>query len=307
LALGTGLGTAAETWIDAGKNTCERDDKTQTKNQFMSSQAFHRTPCGRVQETTVWEWLELGNLEFFDPVAREYDRDKFLQQFNQNINKIEEVMWQLNGLASTTEELKEEHLRSASNGDQKADPLLKIISQCGTVVKRRVEPCCQEEKQTEAERITSRKNRGNKNRRLETWLHASARGAGRKDQSKILQTSMAKSTQQQNLVPMTFTSLEGSTKVQTWFLSKFFNSSCMALTQLESKRACPISRGSKRATKSEFEKQEIWADLEERVTLSFRLPMICWGGCAFWMWEGALGSETISPSTHDASTAAVRR
>jgi hypothetical protein len=59
-----------------------------------------------------------------------------------------------------------------------------------------------------------------------------------------------------HLVHMTFTSLEGSTKVQTWFLSKFSNSSCMALTQLESERACPTSQGSKRATKSVFEKQE---------------------------------------------------
>jgi hypothetical protein len=33
--------------------------------------------------------------------------------------------------------------------------------------------------------------------------------------------------------------------------------------------------------------------------------MICWGGCVFWMWEGALGSEMISPSTRDASTATV--
>jgi hypothetical protein len=30
----------------------------------------------------------------------------------------------------------------------------------------------------------------------------------------------------------------------------------MALTELESERACPTSRGSKRATKSVFEKQE---------------------------------------------------
>jgi hypothetical protein len=42
------------------------------KNHFMSSQAFHRTPCGRVRETTNWEWLELENLEFFDPVAQEH-------------------------------------------------------------------------------------------------------------------------------------------------------------------------------------------------------------------------------------------
>jgi hypothetical protein len=41
-----------------------------------------------------------------------------------------------------------------------------------------------------------------------------------------------------------------SIKVQTWFLSKFSNSSCMALTQLELERACSISRGSNKATKS---------------------------------------------------------
>jgi hypothetical protein len=28
-------------------------DKNQTKNQFWSSQIFHRTPCGCVRETTM--------------------------------------------------------------------------------------------------------------------------------------------------------------------------------------------------------------------------------------------------------------
>jgi hypothetical protein len=74
----------------------------------------------------------------------------------------------VNGLASRTEELRVEHRCSGSSGDWKVDLLLKMIFQCGTVVKRRAEPCCQEEKQTEAERITSRKKRGSKNRRLET-------------------------------------------------------------------------------------------------------------------------------------------
>jgi hypothetical protein len=110
----------------------------------------------------------IRNLELFDPVAQEYDRDEFLQQSNHNTNKIEEVMWQVNGLVSRTEELRAEHLRSGSSGDWKAELLLKMIFQRGTVVKRRAEPCCQEKKQTEAERITSRKNRGSKNRRLET-------------------------------------------------------------------------------------------------------------------------------------------
>jgi hypothetical protein len=57
-----------------------------------------------------------------------------------------------------------------------------------------------------------------------------------------------------HLVPITFTSRGGSTKVQTWFLSKFSNSSCMALTQLKSERACPTSRGSNKATKRVFVK-----------------------------------------------------
>jgi hypothetical protein len=79
----------------------------------------------------------------------------------------------------------------------------------------------------------------------------------------------------------------------------------MALTQLESEWVCPISRGSKRTTKSAFKKQERCADLDERVTLSFMLSMIYWGRYTFWMWEGAPGSETISLSTRDASTAVV--
>jgi hypothetical protein len=159
LTLGTELGTVAEIWIDAGKNTCERDDKTQIKNQFMSSHVFHWIPCRRVKGTTIWDRLELGNLELFNLIAQEYDRDEFLQQSNHNTNKIKEVMWQLTGLASRTKELRAEHLRSGSSRDRKADLLLKTISQRGIAVKRRAEPCYQEEKQTEAERIMSRKNR----------------------------------------------------------------------------------------------------------------------------------------------------
>jgi hypothetical protein len=79
----------------------------------------------------------------------------------------------------------------------------------------------------------------------------------------------------------------------------------MALTHLESERPCLTSRGSKRATKRVFMKQERWADLEDHVTLSFRLPMICWSRCAFWTWEGARDSEMFSPSTRDASTATM--
>jgi hypothetical protein len=57
-----------------------------------------------------------------------------------------------------------------------------------------------------------------------------------------------------HLVPITFISRGGSTKVQTWFLSMFSNSSCMALTQLESESACSTSQSLNKATKSVLEK-----------------------------------------------------
>jgi hypothetical protein len=53
----------------------------------------------------------------------------------------------------------------------------------------------------------------------------------------------------------------------------------MALTQLESESACQTSRGSNRATNNVLVKQDRCADLEDRVTISFKLPMICCGGC----------------------------
>jgi hypothetical protein len=59
IALGTRLGTTAETWIDASKNTCETDDEKSDKKQFMSSETFHQIHCERVQETAVWKRLGL--------------------------------------------------------------------------------------------------------------------------------------------------------------------------------------------------------------------------------------------------------
>jgi hypothetical protein len=49
----------------------ETDDKNQIKNRFISSQAFHRTPGGRVRKITTGEQFESRKLEFFDPVTRE--------------------------------------------------------------------------------------------------------------------------------------------------------------------------------------------------------------------------------------------
>jgi hypothetical protein len=109
-------------------------------------------------------------------------------------------MWQLNGLASRTEELKAEHLCSRSSGDRKADLLLRTISQRGAVVKRGAEPCCQEEKQTEGKRITSRKNRGSQNRRLETWLHANAVAREGETEAKSCRRRRQNLTQQQKTV-----------------------------------------------------------------------------------------------------------
>jgi hypothetical protein len=80
LALGAGLGIAAETWIDADKNTCETLEKNRIKTQFMSSQVFHRTSGGRIRETTIWAQLELENLDLFNPATQEFNRDEFLQQ-----------------------------------------------------------------------------------------------------------------------------------------------------------------------------------------------------------------------------------
>jgi molybdenum-dependent DNA-binding transcriptional regulator ModE len=44
------------------------------EKQFISFQAFHRTPGGRVRETTVGERLGPRILETFDPVAQEIYR-----------------------------------------------------------------------------------------------------------------------------------------------------------------------------------------------------------------------------------------
>jgi hypothetical protein len=95
------------------------------------------------------------------------------------------------------------------------------------------------------------------------------------------------------LVSITLTPRGGSAKVQTWFLSKFSNSSSMALTQLESESACITSRGSNRATNNVLVNLDRCADLEDHVTLSFKLPMICLS----WMcllnvgWSSLLGVD----------------
>jgi hypothetical protein len=69
-AFGTGLGTAMETQNGASKTIREIYDKNRLEKQFISSQAFHRTPGGRVRETTVGERFRPRILETFDPVAQ---------------------------------------------------------------------------------------------------------------------------------------------------------------------------------------------------------------------------------------------
>jgi hypothetical protein len=51
--------------------TREIDDKNRLEKQFISSQAFHRAPGGRVRETTTGEQFGLENLELFNPAAQE--------------------------------------------------------------------------------------------------------------------------------------------------------------------------------------------------------------------------------------------
>jgi hypothetical protein len=74
-ALETGLGTIAETWNGVSKTTQEIDDKNRLEKQFISCQAFHRTPGGRVQETTAGERFIPQILKTFDPVAQEHYQD----------------------------------------------------------------------------------------------------------------------------------------------------------------------------------------------------------------------------------------
>jgi hypothetical protein len=53
---------------------CNIDDKNRVKEQYISSQAFHRTPGGRVGEITAGEQFEARILESFDPVTQELYR-----------------------------------------------------------------------------------------------------------------------------------------------------------------------------------------------------------------------------------------
>jgi hypothetical protein len=49
----------------------------------MSSQAFHRTPCGHVRKITVSERLELRHIELFDLIAQDRYQDEYLQRSRQ--------------------------------------------------------------------------------------------------------------------------------------------------------------------------------------------------------------------------------
>jgi hypothetical protein len=51
------------------------DNRNQLKTQFISSQAFHRTPGGRVWEITAGERFEQRILESFEPATQKLYRD----------------------------------------------------------------------------------------------------------------------------------------------------------------------------------------------------------------------------------------
>jgi hypothetical protein len=70
-ALRTGLENTVKTRNNVGKTTCKIDDENQLEEQFISSQAFHWTPSGRVQEITAEVQFKLGNLNSFDPMTEE--------------------------------------------------------------------------------------------------------------------------------------------------------------------------------------------------------------------------------------------
>jgi hypothetical protein len=44
-----------ETHNSASETTCKINDKNQIEEQLISSQAFHRTPGGRIQKITAGE------------------------------------------------------------------------------------------------------------------------------------------------------------------------------------------------------------------------------------------------------------
>jgi hypothetical protein len=73
-AIGIGLGTTAETHNNASETTCKIDNKNRIKEQFISSQTFHRTPGGRVRKTTTGEQFEPRIIESFDLATQEIYR-----------------------------------------------------------------------------------------------------------------------------------------------------------------------------------------------------------------------------------------
>jgi hypothetical protein len=91
-AFRTELGTAAEIRNGARKTTCEIDDKNRFKNQFISSQAFHRTLDRRVYETTAEERFRLENFESFDPVTQELYRHLLHIEIYTKIGAFEEKL-----------------------------------------------------------------------------------------------------------------------------------------------------------------------------------------------------------------------
>jgi hypothetical protein len=67
-ALGAWLGNVAEHSVN--ETTREIDNKNRLEKQFVSSQAFHRTPGGRVRETTAGERFRPRILKTFDSVGQ---------------------------------------------------------------------------------------------------------------------------------------------------------------------------------------------------------------------------------------------
>jgi hypothetical protein len=107
-----------------GKDLSETDDKTQIEDRFISSQAFHRTPGGRVREITAGVQFGQGNLESFDPVTQEQNRlslASIQHKINQHMTQIWRVVkahWKNHTRASSDSKNPILELKSGGSGNQ---------------------------------------------------------------------------------------------------------------------------------------------------------------------------------------------
>jgi hypothetical protein len=69
----------------------------------MSSQAFHRTPDGRIQKITAGEQFKPRILESFDPVTLRQTGFENLQESNHSVRRKQAFLW--SSIRTHTEEM----------------------------------------------------------------------------------------------------------------------------------------------------------------------------------------------------------